>query len=46
VLAKGGQVLRSAVALVLRETILRIELVVFLHPAVALDFRQDRGGGD
>src|SRR6201993_2785922 len=45
-LAKGGQVFRSAVALVLRETILRIELIVFLHPAVALYFCEDRGGCD
>ena len=40
-LAEGCQVFRSAVPFVLREPVLRIQLVVLLHPAVALGFRQD-----
>lgn len=36
----------GGVALVLRETVLRVELIEFEHPAVAIDFREDGSGSD
>jgi len=45
-LAKRGAVLRSCVTLVLRQAVLRIDLVPFLHPRVAVGFRQNRSRGN
>ena len=36
------QMLRSPVTFVLRESVLRIELIEFLHSPVAFGFREDR----
>src|SRR5581483_4357491 len=39
-------VLRRAVAFVLREAVARIFFFEILHPAIAIGFRDDGGGGD
>ena len=43
VLLERLDVLRRAVALVLREAVLRVDLVVLVHEAVTRDLRDDRG---
>ena len=45
-LAESCQVFGSSVAFMLREAVLRVELVVFLHSAVALRFRENGSRGD
>ena len=43
---EGFEVVGGCVAFVLREAVLRIELIEFEHAAVAIDFRENRGGGN
>ena len=40
--AQRFEVIRCAIALVVRESVLRIQLIKFFHPLIALDFREDR----
>ena len=43
---KSFQMVRGAVALILRQAVLGIHFVEFCHPPVAFDFREDRGRSD
>ena len=45
-LTKRGEVLGSAISLVLGQSILRIDLVELFHPAVAIHFCQNGGRGN
>ncbi len=45
-LAKGFEVIRCGVTLILTEAILRVKLIEFEHAAVAINFGEDRCGGN